>query len=101
MIRVYAFYDSKAEEFMSPWYARTAGEALREFKTLVNKPEHHFSQYPEDFSIFELGEWESKTAKFTMYPAPKSLGIGLEYKNQQIPHALDKRAPGSSPGMVV
>jgi hypothetical protein len=81
-MKMYSVYDSKVEAFMSPFAMRAKGEALRAFTTTVNDPQSNISQYPEDYSLHEVGEWDEKSGQLKPLTAPIHLGQAVEFKNQ-------------------
>ena len=38
------------------------------------------SRYPDDFTLFEIGEWDDDKGSVTMFETKKSLGLAIEYK---------------------
>lgn len=83
-MKVLTVYDSKAEAFLPPFYMRTTAEALRAFESTCNDPESNMSRYPEDYTLFEIGEWDDNKGQVSMYEAHKSLGLAIEYKKQPL-----------------
>lgn len=56
-MKIYSIYDSKAEAFMQPFFMQTKGLAIRAFEHTVNDSKTIFYKNPEDFILFELGEF--------------------------------------------
>lgn len=83
--KVYTVYDSKIEAYMSPFLMQTKGQAIRAFSDTVNDPDskNGFHQHPEDFTLFEIGEYDDQTGVYTMHEAKISLGTATEFKKQQ------------------
>ncbi len=40
-------------------------------------------KHPQDFTLFEIGEYDDSTAKITTYDAPVSLGVAIEFLQKQ------------------
>jgi len=78
-MKMFTVYDSKAEAYMQPFFAKSTGEALRSFSDTCQDKNHIFAKHPEDFTLFELGTWDEQTSDFVIYESKKSLGIALEY----------------------
>lgn len=81
---VFSVFDSKAEIFMQPFFAFTQGVALRSFAGACRDPEHEFSKFPEDFTLFELGAFDDSTGEFDCYPAPQSVVVGAVIKAREV-----------------
>ena len=54
-LRLYSIYDSKAEQFSPPQVYHNDMLALRGFESLVNDDQMLINSYPEDFSIYYIG----------------------------------------------
>lgn len=54
-LRLYSIYDSKAEQFSPPQVYHNDMLALRAFEGIVNDDKMLIKKYPEDFSIYYLG----------------------------------------------
>jgi hypothetical protein len=85
--KVYTVYDSKAEAYLQPFFATTKGLAIRSFSDAANKEGHNLNRYAEDYTLFEIGEWDDEKASLTMHPAKQSIGSANEYiKNDPNPN---------------
>lgn len=82
-MKIYSIYDTKAEAYMQPWYARTKGEALRSFEQAVNDPQSQLSKHPSDFTLFELGEFDEQMGILTPNLSKYALGTAIEFKKQE------------------
>lgn len=80
MSKIFAIYDSKAEAYLTPFFMRSKGEAIRGLTACVDDPQHNFSKYAEDFTLFELGEWSEVNCKFDLHSTPLSVCVLLELK---------------------
>lgn len=83
-VSVYAVYDSKVKYFHQPMFMRNKGEALRSWENVANEKDHAISRHPEDFILFELGEYDDQTAQITMLKTPESLGMASQFKRTEI-----------------
>lgn len=71
MKKVFTVKDSKADAWNQPFFKSTHGEAERDFRTLVNDNKSLLSQYPEDFDLYYLGEYDEMTGKFITLDTPQ------------------------------
>lgn len=78
-MKIFSVHDSKAEAYLPPIYFKTAGEAIRAFETTVKDPKTQMHNYPQDFTLVELGDYDERTAKISMLAQPKILGNASEY----------------------
>lgn len=75
--KIYSVFDSKAECFTQPFFAHTRGVAVRMFKAACVDPNHDFHKFADDYTLFELGEFDDQAATFDVHEAPVSLGLAL------------------------
>lgn len=83
ILRMYTIFDSKAEVYLQPFCMKAKGEAIRAFADHVNDGQSQFSKHPEDFTLFELGEFDDCKACINMHHTPISMGVAVEFKTQQ------------------
>lgn len=83
MPKIFAIYDSKVESYGRPMFFLTKGEALRSWSDIINDDKSAFHKHPEDFTLFELGEFDETSGKIQQLPTPVSLGVAIEFKNAQ------------------
>jgi hypothetical protein len=79
ILKVYTVYDSKAEAFLQPFFSQSKGVAIRSFQEAVRDEKSNISKYPEDFTLFELGEYDDANSKFNLHNTPQSLGVAVEF----------------------
>lgn len=59
--KLYTIYDKKSGTWDKPFAARTHGEAERMFAQVLNGGDSLLSQYPDDFSLWFVGKYDSTT----------------------------------------
>lgn len=87
-LKVFTIHDSKAEAYLQPFFLATKGQAIRNITEILCNSEHQFSKYPEDFTLFELGEYDDSNAQMLPYPTPLSLGKLVEFNTPRNPQTL-------------
>ena len=57
--------DSAADAYGRPFFLPSVGVAIRSFTDEVNRPseDNQIYQHPEDFDLFELGEFDDTTGR--------------------------------------
>lgn len=76
----FTVFDSAAKAYLDPFFAPTIESALRSFREVVNRPDHQFNKFPEDYTLFHVGQFCQETGMFTAI-APHSLGVALTFIN--------------------
>lgn len=78
--KIYSIRDSKAEVFNSPFFQKSHGEAERNFNTLVNDDKSTVSNYPEDFDLFYIGDYDDNTGKIKPLDTPHHITKAINVK---------------------
>lgn len=55
---LFAIFDVKMKMFMSPFCGRNVDSALRQFSDMCNQPNGHLIRHPEDYVLYEIGEFD-------------------------------------------
>lgn len=71
MKKIYAIRDSKGEYFNNPFFNNTHGEAERNFDKLVNDKQSNINQYPEDYSVYHLGDFDESKGTIIALKEPQ------------------------------
>lgn len=79
-LKVFAIRDSKAEIFNLPFFNKTPGEAERNFKSLVNDGKSTVSQYPDDFDLYYLGEYDDQSGVVKSLDTPQHIVKAVQLK---------------------
>lgn len=81
---IMSIYDAKAEVYSTPMFLRSKGEGIRAFQSEVNSGDEKSSlcKYPEDFTLFMLGEFWPETGQIEAQP-PVSVVSGVAVKIQE------------------
>lgn len=71
MKKFYAIKDTKADFFHAPNLLRNKGEVMRAVGNAINEPEKRgeLAAHPEDYSLYEIGEFCEQTGKINAYEA--------------------------------
>lgn len=78
-MRIFSVYDSKVEAYMTPFFMKSKGEAVRSFADAANDSSTYVSKHPGDYTLFDLGEFDEETATFNLSSTPISLGVAVEF----------------------
>ncbi len=64
-MNVYTVLDAAAERYLTPFFSGTVEEAIRSFREACSSEGHQFAKFPEDYSLWKVGEWEAETGVLT------------------------------------
>lgn len=82
MLKIYSIRDSKGEMFNTPFFQKTHGEAERSFRNVVKDERSLPSQYPEDFDLYYLGEFDDVTGQIQALDTPLHVIKAVQVKIQ-------------------
>lgn len=71
---VCAIRDSAINAYTRPFYVPAIGAAVRAFTDEVNRVDSDMHKHPEDYELFELGEFDEETGHIENRSEPRSLG---------------------------
>jgi hypothetical protein len=63
-------------------FVPSAGVAIRSFSDEINRnnADNQLYNHPDDFDLYELGEFDDNTGIFTLHEQPKLLSLGKQVK---------------------
>ena len=79
-VQMFTVFDAAAKRFLEPFNAPTVEFALRQFRSSVESPDHLFSKYPEDYTLFHIGEFDQESGVIHSFDTPHNLGVGVTFK---------------------
>ena len=76
--------DRAADAYGRPMYVPSTGVAIRSFSDEINRndPDNQLYNHPDDFDLYEFGEFDDNTGVFELYEQPKLLSLGKQVKIQ-------------------
>jgi len=66
MLKIFTVYDLKSRTYMKPFFATNTIEAMRSWMEICKDTNTQFYKYPDDFALFELGEFDPNNATFKL-----------------------------------
>ena len=76
--------DRAADAFARPMFVPSIGVAIRSFSDEINRSdaENQLFNHPDDFDLYEFGEFDDNTGSFELHEKPKLLTLGKQVKIQ-------------------
>jgi len=84
LLKMFSIRDQKAETFNSPFFQSTHGEAERAFRTAVHDSKTQLHQYPEDFDLYFLGEYDNQSGVISPLDTPQHMVKAISCIKPQI-----------------
>lgn len=93
---VFSIYDVKADAYLPPFILPNKQMALRVFADCVNSDSHQFALNPQDYTLFQLGQFNDEDGRFLLQNCNNSLGNGIEFVRKDSPTATEGRSNGKA-----
>jgi len=76
--------DRAADAYGRPMFVPSVGVAIRSFSDEINRQDadNQLYNHPDDFDLYELGEFDDNSGKFALHEEPKLLSLGKQVKIQ-------------------
>jgi hypothetical protein len=74
--------DRAADAYGRPMFVPSAGVAIRSFSDEINRnnADNQLYNHPDDFDLYELGEFDDNSGLFSLHEQPKLLSLGKQVK---------------------
>lgn len=77
-VRAFAVFDVKAQVYMPPFFFAERGQGHRQFFDIVQNKDHPIGLHPEDYSLFEVGQYDDATGLLEPYKGPELVCTALQ-----------------------
>lgn len=69
-MKIFSIFDQKAAAYLSPFTLQSEAHAIRQLAdVLLSNQTSPFSDYPEDFTLMEIGTWDQLTGEIHPHQA--------------------------------
>lgn len=79
-LKVCAVHDSALDAFMRPLFVPSVAMAARAFTDEVKRPESEMHRHPSDYILYEVGEFDEESGRFSNLDAPRMVVRGVDIK---------------------
>lgn len=76
--------DQKVGAYGEPFTAPSLAAAVRSIKSAVEDGKSDISKYPEDFDLYQVGEYSPIDGKLTAFDSPVHLTSALAFVNNNV-----------------
>jgi len=80
---IFCVLDSKANVFGTPFTQHNEAMALRSFQRAAIDPASDVSVFPDDFALFQLGEYEDDTGAITPLIPVRHICTARQFVHQE------------------
>lgn len=71
---IFSVYDKAVQAYLQPFYARSKGEALRQFTDACNDQGHQFAKHAADYTLVQFGEFDDASGMFDCAEPARIIG---------------------------
>jgi hypothetical protein len=82
-VNVYSVRDAKAEVYNQPYCLKNHALAIRSFQEHCENPQTEWHKYPEDFTLFQIGEYHTETGKLTPLDSPVQIAQAVDFNKAE------------------
>lgn len=79
-LTIFSIYDSKAEAYITPFFAINSATGIRDFETAARDKNTKFWSHPGDFTLFEMGSFDQDSGKTELLKTPINHGTALVHQ---------------------
>lgn len=76
---MFSIRDIKANAYCNPFFMSARGEAVRAFADLVEDVKTGVNKHPEDYELFEIGEFDDCSGLLVPLNAPIFMHSAIEF----------------------
>jgi len=80
--KMFSIRDSKAEAYGNPVFLNSHGEAERSFQQLAQDPKTTINQFPTDFDLYYLGDFDDISGKMELLPTPQHVIKAVQFQRK-------------------
>jgi hypothetical protein len=78
-LKIYSIRDAKTEYFSAPFFNHTHGEAERNFKKACDDKNSNLNQFPEDYDLYCLGDYDDNSGQITPLDTPQHITKAVQH----------------------
>lgn len=82
-MKIYTIRDAKANAYLQPFFCLTEPEARRSFAALVMDPKSMPGMFPDDFDLYELGEYKGTDGLIFPNETPRHIMKAISVEKSQ------------------
>lgn len=73
----------KSQLFSAPFTQKSVAEAVRSFASVANKEGSQISDYPNDFRLYRIAEFDEESGRVTPLADPQDLGAAADFQKKK------------------
>lgn len=78
ILEMYSVHDAAVGAFLPPFFARSRGEAIRNFQDAA-RDSNRFGTHGKDFSLYFVGRWSDENGLFQPVDVPDRIAGALDF----------------------
>lgn len=78
--KMYLLKDEKSNSYGYPFTAKTRGLCIRDIQDELAGGQRIWAKHPQDFSLFEIGDYDELTGQIELYETKNCLGLLQDFR---------------------
>lgn len=78
--KVFVLKDDKSKSYGMPITSQSRGMFIRELQEQLSSGQSVISRHPQDFGVFEIGEYDPRTGQVLLYEQKTHLGLAQDFR---------------------
>jgi len=78
--KIFCFKDDKSQTYGPPFCTETKGALIREVQTALKSGQAIWAKHPQDFAIYEIGDYNPLTGTVSPHAQLNCLGLVQDFK---------------------
>lgn len=77
--KIYVFKDGKSSSYGPPFVEENKFRVIRSIQEQLPDKQAIWAKHPQDFSVFEIGEYDARSGEIKMYETKECVGLVQDF----------------------
>lgn len=77
--KLFVFKDAKSATYGPPFADENRGKVIRSIQEQLAQKQAVWAKHPQDFTLFEIGEYDLRTGQVEMYESKVAVGLVQDF----------------------
>ena len=84
-LEIFSVWDARLKAFNTPWFSPNSQTAIRDCSMLVRRPETKLGEFPEDYWLYKVGEWDDESGELVDCESEKIARLDQLQVQEELP----------------
>lgn len=87
---MFSVYDNRAQVFAAPFVSVNQATAMRDFHAACNDTTSQLHNYPNDFALYEIAQFDDSNGCVEPHTTPQNLGLAAAFNDKIYKNEVDQ-----------